>query len=346
MVQQIVLQVEQRPSSDLIADPDDPNKQLKMSSESPVHDPDVAPLQIDVSKLVRLLVKEEQLTQARKRADELEKENFDIQSRLAKKEQELDLRMQEKEDLETSLARMRERLEKESAQHSQAVQRAQTAEMKAEDLQHRLHSEQQERTRLERLVTEGSIPDDQKVAGLTGCNGAVSPPPPPPPMLKTVPPPPPPMGAAMLPPPPPPCPGAPPPPPSMAPAMGKQSMNTKEINRNLPYFVNLSTAPAPPKVELPKKNVPQPANPLKSFNWSKLPDAKLQGTVWSELDESKLYNNMELESIDKLFSAYQKNGVSVGSKKKKKEKAKKKLTFVFSSYRPPMAPMRICAAAL
>ncbi|XP_030379502.1 disheveled-associated activator of morphogenesis 1 isoform X2 [Scaptodrosophila lebanonensis] len=289
VVQQVVLQVEQRPSSDLIVDPDDPNKALKLAAESPVHDPDVAPLQIDVNKLVRLLVKEEELTQARKRADELERENFDIQSRLAKKEQELDLRMQEKEDLETSLARMRERLEKESAQHSQAVQRAQTAEMKAEDLQHRLHSEQQERARLERLVTEGSIPDDQKVAGLTGCNGAVSPPPPPPPMLKTGPPPPPPMAPAMLPPPPPPCPGAPPPPPNM----GQPAMT-----------------PAPPKVELPKKNVPQPTNPLKSFNWSKLPDAKLQGTVWSELDESKLYNNMELESIDKLFSAYQKNGVS------------------------------------
>ncbi|KAH8274901.1 hypothetical protein KR044_009833 [Drosophila immigrans] len=291
VVQQVVLQVEQRPSSDLISDSEEPGKQLKLSSEqtsSPVHDPDVAPLQIDVGKLVRLLVKEEQLTQARKRADELERENFDVQSRLAKKEQELDLRMQEKEDLETGLARMRERLEKESAQHSQAVQRAQTAEMKAEDLQHRLQTEQQERARLERLVTEGSIPDDQKVAGLTGCNGAVSPPPPPPPMLKTVPPPPPPMAPAMLPPPPPPCPGAPPPPPSMTPAM----------------------APVAPKVELPKKNVPQPANPLKSFNWSKLPDAKLQGTVWSELDESKLYNNMELESIDKLFSAYQKNGVS------------------------------------
>ncbi|KAH8366596.1 hypothetical protein KR084_005605 [Drosophila pseudotakahashii] len=288
VVQQIVLQVEQRPNSDLIPDPDDAEKQLKLAADTPVHDPDVAPLQIDVAKLVRLLVKEEQLTQARKRADELERENFDVQSRLAKKEQELDLRMQEKEDLETGLARMRERLEKESAQHSQAVQRAQTAEMKAEDLQHRLLSEQQERSRLERLVTEGSIPDDQKVAGLTGCNGAVSPPPAPP-MLKTIPPPPPPMAPSMMmPPPPPPCPGAPPPPPSMAQTM----------------------APAPPKVDLPKKNVPQPTNPLKSFNWSKLPDAKLQGTVWSELDESKLYNNMELESIDKLFSAYQKNGVS------------------------------------
>lgn len=78
-------------------------------------------------------------------------------------------------------------------------------------------------------------------------------------------------------------------------------------------------------MELPKKNVPQPANPLKSFNWSKLPDAKLQGTVWSELDESKLYNNMELESIDKLFSAYQKNGVSVGYKE---EKERKEVNFV------------------
>lgn len=213
VVQQIVLQTEGRPQSDI--DPDDSNKEKLPSLTA--RDPDVAPLHINVSEIVQLLVKEEELTQARKRADELERENFEVQSRLAKKEQELDQRQQEKEDLETSLARMRERLEKESANHSQAVQRAQTAEMKAEDLQHRLMTEQQERARLERLVTEGSIPDDQKVAGLTGCNGAVSPPPPPPPM-KAVPPPPPPMAAA--PPPPPPCPGAPPPP-AMAPTMGK-----------------------------------------------------------------------------------------------------------------------------
>lgn len=70
-------------------------------------------------------------------------------------------------------------------------------------------------------------------------------------------------------------------------------------------------APPPSKVEVSKKNVPQPSNPLKSFNWSKLPDSKLQGTVWSELDESKMYNTIDLESIDKLFSAYQKNGVAV-----------------------------------
>jgi dishevelled associated activator of morphogenesis len=57
--------------------------------------------------------------------------------------------------------------------------------------------------------------------------------------------------------------------------------------------------------------IPQSAQPLKSFNWSKLPDMKVTGTVWSELDETKWYNSMDLESIDKLFSAYQKNGVHV-----------------------------------
>ncbi|TMW42801.1 hypothetical protein DOY81_012116 [Sarcophaga bullata] len=44
--------------------------------------------------------------------------------------------------------------------------------MKLEDLQNKLMTKQQERARLEGLVTEGSIFDDQKVAGLTVCNGA------------------------------------------------------------------------------------------------------------------------------------------------------------------------------
>jgi dishevelled associated activator of morphogenesis len=62
---------------------------------------------------------------------------------------------------------------------------------------------------------------------------------------------------------------------------------------------------------VPQKNVPQPSNPLKSFNWSKLPDTKVTGTIWSELDDTKLYTAMELENIDRLFCAYQKNGVPV-----------------------------------
>lgn len=173
VVQQITLQSENRPNS--AVDPDSTGKETELSRTT---DPDVAPLTIDVQKIVKLLVKEEELVAARLRAEELEKENSDVQARLSKKEQE-------KEDLETSLVRMRERLEKESANHSQAVQRALSAEMRVEDLQHRFTQEQQERLRLERLAT-----DDQKVAGLQGC-GQISPqvtksPPPPPPLMPSL----------------------------------------------------------------------------------------------------------------------------------------------------------------
>lgn len=279
IVQQIVLQQEGSRPNSLV---EGQEGVLENGLKDGIHDPDVNPIVIDVKKVIKLLVKEEELVAARTRADELEKENLDIQVKLAKREQDLDLRQQEKEDLETNLTRMRERLEKESANHTQAVQRALNAEMRAEELQHRYAQEHQERVRLERLVTEGSIPDDQKVAGLQGSLPAMSqstsPVPPPPPKL-------------MMPPPPPPCLPGPPPP---MPPMGGMGM-----------------APMMTKVELPKKNIPPSSNPLKSFNWSKLPDSKVNGTIWSELDESKLYNSMDLESVDKLFCAYQKNGVQV-----------------------------------
>ena len=57
--------------------------------------------------------------------------------------------------------------------------------------------------------------------------------------------------------------------------------------------------------------VPQPSNPLKSFNWSKLPECKVQGTIWTDLDDSKLYKQLDLAEVDRLFSAYQKNGIMV-----------------------------------
>lgn len=170
VVQQIILQNNERPTSDIIESPDTALMEKKMQ------DPDHNIIDIDVKKIVQLLVKEEELVAARTKAEDMEKENLEMQSKLAKKEQDLDLRMQEKEDLETSLARMRERLEKESANHSQTVQRALNAEMKIEDLQHKFAQEQHERMRLERLVTEGSIPDDQKISGLSGTtNGLTTP---------------------------------------------------------------------------------------------------------------------------------------------------------------------------
>lgn len=175
VVQQIILQNADRPTSDII-DPDNEKQAIDTppaGDNKQLQDPDHCIIEIDVKKIVQLLVKEEELVAARSKADEMEKENLDMQAKLAKKEQELDLRMQEKEDLETSLARMRERLEKESANHSQTVQRALNAEMKVEDLQHKYAQEQHERMRLERLVTEGSIPDDQKISGLSGTSNGL-----------------------------------------------------------------------------------------------------------------------------------------------------------------------------
>ncbi|XP_022918586.1 disheveled-associated activator of morphogenesis 1 isoform X2 [Onthophagus taurus] len=244
-----------------------------------IKDPDVAPININVKEIVHLLAKEEELVAARKKAEELEKENTEMSNRLAKKEQELDQRTQEKEDIESSLVRIKERLEKETAAHIETKQRLGEMEYRAADLDRQVTCERGERHRLEQIVNSGSIPDDAKMIGLKPNAENVSklefseikPVPPPPPLA----------------PPPPPAPGPPPPP----------------------------CAPmAPPtealKIEVPKKNVPQPSNPLKSFNWSKLPETKVNGTIWSELDDTKLYNAMELDCIDKLFCAYQKNGVA------------------------------------
>nr|CAD7402960.1 unnamed protein product [Timema poppensis] len=251
--------------------------------------PDVSPLRINVKEIVHLLAKEEELIAARTKADELDKENTEMSTKLAKKEQELDLRTQEKEDMETNLCRVKERLEKETAAHIETKQRISELEYRTSELDRQVNCERGERHRLERLVSSGSLPDDTKVVGLRSnladssqldlnrlseLGKCPAPPPPPPPM-------------SHAPPPPPPAPGCGPPPPPQA-----------------------TTSIVPVRMEVPKKNVPQPTNPLKSFNWSKLPDAKVTGTIWSELDDTKLYTAMDLENIDKLFCAYQKNGVA------------------------------------
>ncbi|NWS74560.1 DAAM2 protein, partial [Crotophaga sulcirostris] len=64
-------------------------------------------------------------------------------------------------------------------------------------------------------------------------------------------------------------------------------------------------APAPLGFALKKKNIPQPTNALKSFNWSKLPENKLAGTVWTDIDDTKVYKVLDLEDLERTFSAYQ-----------------------------------------
>jgi len=55
-----------------------------------------------------------------------------------------------------------------------------------------------------------------------------------------------------------------------------------------------------------KNKLPKPSNPLKSFNWAKIPDQKLKGTFWTEIDDSEVISRIDFREIDVTFSAFQK----------------------------------------
>ncbi|KAG5857965.1 hypothetical protein ANANG_G00025050 [Anguilla anguilla] len=54
-----------------------------------------------------------------------------------------------------------------------------------------------------------------------------------------------------------------------------------------------------------KKSIPQPSHPLKSFNWSKLGENKITGTIWHDIDDLRAFEILDLKDIEKMFSAYQ-----------------------------------------
>uniref|UniRef100_A0A8B9YMB9 Dishevelled associated activator of morphogenesis 2 n=1 Tax=Bos mutus grunniens TaxID=30521 RepID=A0A8B9YMB9_BOSMU len=60
-------------------------------------------------------------------------------------------------------------------------------------------------------------------------------------------------------------------------------------------------------VPLRKKCVPQPSHPLKSFNWVKLNEERVPGTIWNEIDDMKVFRILDLEDFEKMFSAYQRH---------------------------------------
>uniref|UniRef100_A0A3Q3MVF2 Disheveled-associated activator of morphogenesis 1-like n=1 Tax=Mastacembelus armatus TaxID=205130 RepID=A0A3Q3MVF2_9TELE len=184
-----------------------------------------------------------------------------------KKERECDAKTQEKEDMMQTLNKMKEKLEKESTEHRNVKQ--QVAELTAQ-----LHELSTVRPPLPPGPPGGPLPP-RPIPSF----GGLCPPPPPPP-----------GGMMPPPPPPPPPPGGPPPPPGRPPIGG---------------------IPPPPGAplgpSLKKKNIPQPCNPLKSFNWSKL--AEVSGTVWMEVDDTKVFKILDLEDIEKTFSAYQRQQV-------------------------------------
>ncbi|XP_027698679.1 disheveled-associated activator of morphogenesis 1 [Vombatus ursinus] len=233
-------------------------------------DPNSTPLEnFNVKNVVRMLVNENEVKQWKEQAERMRKEHSDLQQKLEKKERECDAKTQEKEEMMQTLNKMKEKLEKESSEHKQVKQ--QVADLTAQ-LQE-----------LSRRAVCASVPGGPS----PGAPGSPFPspipgslPPPPPPPLP---------GVGHLPAaPPPPPPGGPPPPPGPPPLGGI-----------------MPPPGAPLGLALKKKNVPQPTNALKSFNWSKLPENKLEGTIWTEIDDLKVFKNLDLEDLERTFSAYQ-----------------------------------------
>uniref|UniRef100_A0A8C7GEK7 Dishevelled associated activator of morphosis 1 n=1 Tax=Oncorhynchus kisutch TaxID=8019 RepID=A0A8C7GEK7_ONCKI len=231
------------------------------------HDPDVTPLEnFNVKNVVRMLVNENEVKQWKEQAEKMRKDHHELQQKFDKKERECDAKTQEKEDMMQTLNKMKEKLEKESSEHKQVKQQV-------ADLSAQLHD----------LSTR---PNPSVPGGPPFIPGAPGGPTAPPPMQAGMIPAPLPLTQGMPPPPPPPPPpGGPPPPPGMAP-------------------FGLPPPPgAPMGPGLKKKNIPQPSNPLKSFNWAKL--NKLEGTVWTDVDDINVFKILDLEDIEKTFSAYQ-----------------------------------------
>uniref|UniRef100_UPI00398F3194 disheveled-associated activator of morphogenesis 1 n=1 Tax=Pristiophorus japonicus TaxID=55135 RepID=UPI00398F3194 len=243
------------------------------------HDPDVTPLEnFNVKNVVRMLVNENEVKQWKEQAEKMRKEHHELQQKLEKKERECEAKTQEKEEMMQTLNKMKEKLEKESQEHKAA--KKQTADLMAQiqDLSNRARFSGVPGGPLSPPGAPGGPIPPPALPSVGVC-----PPPPPPPPL------PPPLGGLLPPPPPPlPPPGGPPPPPG------------------LPLLGGVLPPPgAPLGPGLKKKNIPQPGNALKSFNWSKLPENKLVETIWIEIDDLNVFKVLNLEDIEKTFSAYQ-----------------------------------------
>ncbi|KAL4238139.1 Dishevelled associated activator of morphogenesis 2 [Mactra antiquata] len=241
-------------------------------------DCDYETLEINVKKTILMLTNETDIKSYQTKLREVEKANDELQAKLTKKERETEVRTQEKEELLDTVNKMKAKLEKESTVVYETKQQMNDLNRHIEELKAQLEAERGERMKLQHLVNTGSLPDDAKV-GLSsvsvisnGFTDISTPTPPPGPPSVPPPPAPPPPG----PPPPPAVPGAPPPP-TMFGIPGSAQ----------------------------RRNVPKPKQPLKSFNWTKLDEHKIKGSIWTDLDDTKLYPLLDLEEFEKTFSAYQ-----------------------------------------
>ncbi|KAL2791780.1 disheveled-associated activator of morphogenesis 2 isoform 2 [Daubentonia madagascariensis] len=251
-------------------------QQIVLQDERGV-DPDLAPLEnFNVKNIVNMLINENEVKQWRDQAEKFRKEHTELVSRLERKERECETKTLEKEEMMRTLNKMKDKLARESQELRQA--RGQVAELVAQ---------------LSELST-GPVSSPPPPGGPLTLSSLMT--------TNDLPPPPPPLPFACCPPPPPPPlpPGGAPTPPGAPPCFG--------MGPPLPQDPYPSS-----DVPLRKKRVPQPSHPLKSFNWVKLNEGRVPGTVWNEIDDMQVFRILDLEDFEKMFSAYQRHQKESGS---------------------------------
>ncbi|XP_005359738.1 disheveled-associated activator of morphogenesis 2 isoform X3 [Microtus ochrogaster] len=246
-------------------------------------DPDLAPLEnFNVKNIVNMLINENEVKQWRDQAEKFRKEHMELVSRLERKERECETKTLEKEEMMRTLNKMKDKLARESQELRHA--RGQVAELVAQ-----LND-----------ISAGPVSSPPPPGGPLTLSSSTT--------TNDLPPPPPPLPFACCPPPPPPPlpPGGPPIPPGAPPCFSSGMPLPQD-----PYPSN--DAP------LRKKRTPQPSHPLKSFNWVKLNEERVSGTVWNEIDDMKVFRILDLEDFEKMFSAYQRHqgGVQEGPQRER-----------------------------
>uniref|UniRef100_A0A8C1I7T8 Dishevelled associated activator of morphogenesis 1a n=1 Tax=Cyprinus carpio TaxID=7962 RepID=A0A8C1I7T8_CYPCA len=210
-------------------------------------------------------------------------ENFDVKNvvRMLVNENEVKQWKEQAEKMRKEHNELQQKLEKKERECDAKALEKEEMMQTLNKMKEKLEKESSEHKLVKQQVADLSVRLHEMSPPLVPlANGSI---PPPPPGLAGIPPPPPPGGA---PPPPPPPPGGPPPPPGL-PGFGAPPLPGELLGSTLK-----------------KKNIPQPSNPLKSFNWTKLSEVR---TVWLDLDDLKVFKQLDLEDIEKTFSAYQRH---------------------------------------
>ncbi|XP_028364828.1 disheveled-associated activator of morphogenesis 2 isoform X1 [Phyllostomus discolor] len=256
-------------------------QQIVLQDERGV-DPDMAPLEnFNVKNIVNMLINENEVKQWRDQAEKFRKEHMELVSKLERKERECETKTLEKEEMMRTLNKMKDKLARESQELRQA--RGQVAELVAQLSE----------------ISTGPISSPPPPGGPLTLSSSMT--------TNDLPPPAPPLPFSCCPPPPPPLPPVGPPTPPGAPPC---------------FSMGLPLPPDPfPSSDVPlrKKCVPQPSHPLKSFNWVKLNEERVPGTVWNEVDDMQVFRILDLEDFEKMFSAYQRHQELITNTSQQKE---------------------------